>query len=83
MDNKKRGALGCGGGTFALFMLGAMFVIFKLTHVIDWSWIWVLSPIWFWAGLIIGELIIIGLIELILVARGEKDGSHEKTKRIK
>ena len=23
-----------------------IFIVLKLTHVIDWSWWWVLSPIW-------------------------------------
>ena len=23
-----------------------VFVILKLTHVVDWSWWWVLSPLW-------------------------------------
>lgn len=27
----------------ALFLL---FLILKLTHVIDWSWWWITSPIW-------------------------------------
>lgn len=28
------------------FMLFLTFMILKLTEVIDWSWWWVLSPIW-------------------------------------
>ena len=27
-------------------LLALVFVVLKLTHVIDWSWPWVLSPIW-------------------------------------
>jgi len=27
-------------------MLTIVFITLKLTHVIDWSWRWVLSPIW-------------------------------------
>jgi hypothetical protein len=26
-------------------LLGIVFIVLKLTHVIDWSWWWVLSPI--------------------------------------
>ena len=25
------------------------FIVLKLTHVIDWSWWWVLSPVWIMA----------------------------------
>lgn len=27
-------------------LLGIVFVTLKLTHYIDWSWWWVLSPMW-------------------------------------
>lgn len=27
-------------------VLTIVFVILKLTHVVDWSWWWVLSPFW-------------------------------------
>lgn len=33
------------GLTF-LDALTLIFIVLKLTHVIDWSWWWVLSPIW-------------------------------------
>lgn len=36
-------------GISILGLLGAAFVVFKLTHVIDWSWFWVTAP--FWGGL--------------------------------
>lgn len=27
-------------------LLGITFIVLKLTHVIDWSWWWVLAPFW-------------------------------------
>lgn len=27
-------------------VLGIVFIVLKLTHVIDWSWWWVLAPFW-------------------------------------
>ena len=27
-------------------LLGIVFIVLKLCHVIDWPWIWVLSPFW-------------------------------------
>ena len=29
-----------------LDILTIVFIVLKLTHYIDWSWWWVLSPIW-------------------------------------
>ncbi len=34
------------GGIGVPGLLGVAFVVLKLTHVIDWSWWWVLSPFW-------------------------------------
>lgn len=41
--------------------LTLVFVILKLCHVIDWKWIWVLSPLWICLGLSILIVIVIGL----------------------
>ena len=29
-----------------LGFLTLVFIVLKLTHYIDWSWVWVLSPLW-------------------------------------
>ena len=29
-----------------LGLLTLVFIVLKLTHHIDWSWVWVLSPLW-------------------------------------
>lgn len=43
-------------------LLTILFIGLKLGHVIDWSWWWVLSPIWLPLGLI---FIVIGVIWLL------------------
>jgi len=35
-----------GGGIGFAGLLAILFIGLKLTGVIDWSWLWVLSPIW-------------------------------------
>lgn len=45
-------------------LLTVLFVALKLTHVISWSWWWVLSPIWIslgGAGIIIVIAILLAL----------------------
>lgn len=27
-------------------LLQIVFIILKLTHIIDWKWVWVLAPLW-------------------------------------
>ena len=54
MDNQnRRGGIGFTGA------LTLIFITLKLTDVIDWSWGWVLSPLWisFSLALIIGIII--------------------------
>ena len=39
-------ASGKGGGVSLSTILLILFIVLKLTHMIDWSWLWVLSPLW-------------------------------------
>lgn len=56
---------GCGcGGVFTIF--GAIFVVLKLLGLIDWSWIWVLSPIWI--GIIVNVILWAIMIAVVFVA---------------
>lgn len=38
--NTTSGGIGFSGVLFIVFL------ILKLTHVIDWSWVWVFAPLW-------------------------------------
>ena len=52
--------------TTALFIT---FLVLKLTGVIDWSWLWVLSPIWIPIAFVIVVMfvLILGLAFLSLI----------------
>lgn len=51
-------------GPGVLSILGIVFVVLKLTGVIDWSWWWVTAPFW-------GPLaLLVGLVLLILFIAG-------------
>lgn len=57
MDNKaKQGGLGI------ISVLTIVFIVLKLLGVIQWSWIWVLSPIWISAVIaaVVFSVILIG-----------------------
>ena len=47
--------------------LTLIFVVLKLLHVIDWSWLWVLSPLWI--SWIIGIVIILMIVIIAIIAR--------------
>lgn len=60
-DNSKATASASGIGFAGLLTIA--FIVLKLCHVIDWSWLWVLSPLWISAGLVI--IIIIALLVFV------------------
>lgn len=41
-------------------LLTIVFIVLKLTNVINWSWWWVLSPIWI--DIVLAIIIIVGLV---------------------
>jgi len=43
-------------------LLLVAFIVLKLANVIDWKWIWVLSPIWI--GLVIAIIMFVALFVL-------------------
>lgn len=53
-----------GGGIGFFGLLTVLFIGLKLTGYIDWSWWWVLSPMW----IPIAIVLTIGLICLIIAA---------------
>jgi len=56
MDENKTG----GGGIGFAGLLTIVFIVLKLTKVINWSWIWVLSPLWI--SFIIGVILVAVII---------------------
>lgn len=59
-SNAGGGGLGLGG------VLLVVFIVLKLTHVIGWSWWWVLSPLWIGAGLValfLGAVIVAAVVK--------------------
>ena len=47
-------------------MLTVLFIALKLCHVIAWSWLWVLAPIWIGIPAWILFLLLVGIISRAL-----------------
>jgi len=56
-DNTSKGSDISLGGLF-IVLLTIVFIVLKLCHVIEWSWVWVLSPLWISAGVVILFLLV-------------------------
>jgi hypothetical protein len=61
MADKSSSGSGLGFGSVLLLI----FITLKLTNVIDWSWWWVMAPLWIPLTLLAIVLIIIGLIKTL------------------
>jgi hypothetical protein len=53
------------GGIGFCGLLCIVFIVLKLTHYIDWSWWWVLSPVLIPIAIVILLLFLIGIIKII------------------
>lgn len=60
-DNNK--SSGSSGGIFWT-LLAVAFIVLKVTHLIDWPWVWVLAPIWIPAGIALAAIVIVLIIVL-------------------
>ena len=79
MSNKKSGC------SVSLPMITLILVILKLTGVINWSWVWVTSPIWIPIALVLFILFVALGVVVILFAMGVdrdkiKDGLNKLKK---
>lgn len=66
-------------------LVGATFLVLlacKLTGNIDWSWLWVTSPLWMTPAVIVGLLlvygVVIGLVSVVVFATERFQRKDEK-----
>ena len=63
MSNNNSSSSSSGIGFVGLLTI--VFITLKLIGKIDWSWWWVISPIWIATGLVLIILAIVGIIVII------------------
>lgn len=66
MENKSSATF----GTSFAGLLTIVFIVLKLTHVIEWSWVWVLSPLWI-SFLLSVVLVLIVVIAMVVAKSGK------------
>ena len=59
MENKQSSS----GGIGFCGLLTIVFIVLKLCKVINWSWLWVLSPIWITVTMVLICIIIYNLLD--------------------
>lgn len=66
MSDNNRNNNAVGGGVGFCGLLTLIFITLKLLNVIEWSWLWVLSPIWISAALTLVIVLIIIIATVII-----------------
>lgn len=61
MRSTSSGSSSSDGGVGFVGLLTVAFVVLKLTHVIAWSWVWVLAPVWIAVVLGVGLVVVVVL----------------------
>lgn len=71
MKNYNSNSSASSGGMGLCGVLTVVFVVLKLVGVIDWSWIWVLSPLWIGLAfaLVFIAVIFFGIVIAALIKR--------------
>lgn len=66
------------GGIGFTGLLGIVFIVLKLTGVINWSWVWVLCP--FWIGIVLYAVIVLAILGYT-IARDRKNRKRMERRR--
>ena len=63
------------GGIGFTGILTIVFIVLKLTGFINWSWVWVLSPLWI--SMVLTAVILLVAMLLIYISNNKRDwGRH-------
>lgn len=57
-------------------LLTVLFIALKLTHVIAWSWVWVLAP--FWIGVVLWFVVFAGVLVVKLAGYNRRHGLRRR-----
>lgn len=69
-----------GGGVSFCGVLAIVFITLKLLKVIDWSWVWVLAPVWIPAALVVVgiALYLLALTFMIIVRKVKRKRASKR-----
>lgn len=71
INSMEQKANGTSGGIGFCGLLTILFIAFKLLGVINWSWVWVLAPIWISICIVLAICVIAVIVALFVALKGE------------
>lgn len=69
MNDNEKSSAGGGGGIGFCGLLTIVFIVLKLTKVINWSWFWVLSPTIFSVAFAVLVIFIVFVVTIIKIMK--------------
>ncbi len=63
--NENRSNNGTAGGIGFCGLLAIAFIVLKLTGFIDWSWLWVLAPLWIPTAIVLAAFLVVLIVVLV------------------
>ena len=70
-----------GGGLSLAGVLTVVFVVLKLVGVINWSWWWVLAPLWISAIIVVALIVVVLTAAFLIDFRWNKGRRRDRWKR--
>lgn len=67
--NNSGSAKAKGGGIGFCGLLTIVFIVLKLLKVINWKWVWVFSPIWIPAAIVLIVALILIIVSLVVAKK--------------
>lgn len=79
--NENRNNTGAAGGIGFCGLLAIAFIVLKLTGFIDWSWLWVLAPLWIPVAIFFAVALVILIV--VLVKEGVKQTEERQRRELR
>lgn len=76
--NENRNNTGAAGGIGFCGLLAIAFIVLKLTGFIDWSWLWVLAPLWIPVAIFFAVALVILIVVLVKMGVEQTEGRRHR-----
>lgn len=79
--NDNRHNNGAAGGIGFCGLLAIAFIVLKLTGFIDWSWLWVLAPLWIPLAIVL--VVLLAVLIVVLVKEGVRQTEEQQRRELR
>lgn len=81
MNDNQNNDSGAKGGIGFCGLLTIAFIVLKLTGFIDWSWLWVLAPLWIPVAIVL--VVLLAALIFVLVKEGVRQTERQQRRELR